>query len=86
VRPSPPFAKVVANERLVARIGRAVYEWGLPWPQLSSDPDQQWLVCEAIAAAWHAKRQQEQQQEQARLEALEEGQRRIAEWKAERGM
>jgi hypothetical protein len=71
------FGELVAGES-GWRYARAHAENDLPFPQFSSDPHEQFLVCEALSVRYDASRRQAEEAQEARVSAENEAHERLA--------
>ncbi len=77
------FGKLVAGES-GWRYARAHAENGLPFPQFSIDPHEQFLVCEALSVRYEVTRQQAQADSEAREQARADAEARLKQHREER--
>ena len=73
---SPGFERLLSSD-LWRRIGHAVAEWGCPFPTLSDDELEQWLVQEAVMGAYHTERAGREREQEQRELARQEGRERL---------
>lgn len=76
---------MVESDDLVRRIGVAVAEYGLPFPPLTSDPEELWLLSEAVMARYFAMKREHEEQEARRADIERQKREWLEEQRARRG-